>query len=154
MKQILIFSLAILWGINSTAQTNFDWLLGSWKMPTNKGCIIESWKKQNDSLYIGFSGFVKGKDTIPEETVELKKVNEDWFYIPTTANQNDGKPVSFKVIFARTKEFICENLAHDFPQRINYRLFKKNLLASIEGKVDGVFKKVNYDYVPSIASKK
>lgn len=146
MKYILIALVFVSTSAQSQLKKNFDWLLGNWKMSTNKGGIIESWKKQNDSLYIGFSGFVKDRDTIPEEKVELKKINNDWFYIPTTLNQNNGNPVAFKIIFHKNKEFICENSEHDFPQRINYRLFGKNLLASIEGKTNGIFKKVNYDY--------
>ncbi len=148
MKYTLIALLLISVTVNAQSKNNFDWLLGNWKISTDKGFIIESWKKQNDSLYIGFSGFVKGKDTIPEENVELKKIGNDWFYIPTVSKQNDAKPILFKLIFDKGKEFICENIEHDFPQRINYRLFEKNLLASIEGKVKGAFKKVNYDYKP------
>ena len=151
MKKIcilfIICFLMIISTTNAQVKNNFDWLIGNWKMSSSKGLIIEIWKKQNDSLYTGFSGFVKGKDTIPEEKVELKKVGADWFYIPTTLNQNEGNPVAFKIIFNKDKEFICENPIHDFPQRINYRLFNKNILASIEGKVKGVFKKRNYDYV-------
>lgn len=148
-KILLLLSINILlmfFKTDAQEKVNFDWLLGYWKVNTSKGSIIENWKKQNDSLYIGFSGFVKNKDTIPEEKVELKKINSDWFYIPTTLNQNNGNPVSFKIIFHKNKEFICENPTHDFPQRINYRRFNKNLFASIEGKVKGIFKKVNYDY--------
>jgi hypothetical protein len=144
MKKILLFILLI--SIKANCQTNFNWLLGSWKMNTAKGCIIETWKKQNDTLYIGFSGFVVAKDTLPEESIELKKIGLNWFFIPTTLNQNEGKPIAFKIIFNKNKEFICENVEHDFPQRINYRWYNKNLLASIEGKINGIFKKKNFDY--------
>lgn len=150
MKKILSLLLCcillMVFKVNAQEKTNFDWLLGNWKVSKGKGFIVESWKKQNDSLYIGFSGFVKDKDTIPEERVELKRIDANWFYIPTTLNQNDGNPIPFKIIFNKNKEFVCENLTHDFPQRINYRLFEKNLFASIEGKVKNMFKKVNYDY--------
>lgn len=132
--------------LKAQVRNNFDWLIGNWKTTKNKITIIESWKKENDSLYVGFSGYIKNKDTIPEETIELKKIGSDWNFIPTTANQNNGKPVSFRVILIQDKEFICENLQHDFPQRISYRLFGKNLFASIEGNINGVFKKSNFDY--------
>ena len=152
MKKIFILSIIcfmiMIPRTNAQLKNNFDWLLGTWKINNSKNLIIETWKKQNDSLYIGFSGFVKAKDTIPEETVELKKVGMDWFYIPTTLNQNNGNPVLFKLIINKDKEFICENTEHDFPQRINYRLVgTATLFASIEGKMKGKYKKINYDYV-------
>lgn len=132
--------------IKAQRKNNFDWLLGNWKTNKKNVTIIEYWKKKNDSLYIGFSGYIKNRDTIPEETIELKKQGTNWFYIPTTANQNNGNPVAFRLILIQDREFICENLQHDFPQRISYRLFGKNLFASIEGNISGVFKKSNFDY--------
>ena len=147
MKFILIAFLFITVSAKTQTKNNFDWLLGNWKVNTGKGFIIEKWEKQNDSFYVGVSGFVKNKDTTIEETVALKKIKKEWFYIPSVAKQNNNKPISFKLIFNNEGEFICENIKHDFPQRINYRLFNNNLLASIEGRVKGIFKKVNYDYV-------
>ena len=147
MKYILIAIFFVSTTAKTQTKNNFDWLLGNWKVSSGKGFIIEKWAKQNDSLYIGVSGFVNNKDTIIEETVALKKINNEWFYIPTVAKQNGNKPVSFKLILINVGEFICENIQHDFPQRINYRLFNNNLLASIEGRVKGTFKKVNYDYI-------
>lgn len=132
--------------LNAQVKNNFDWLIGNWKTSKKNIVIVESWRKENDSLYIGFSGFIKNNDTIPEETIELKRVGLDWTFIPTTVNQNAGNPISFRLILIQKEEFICENIQHDFPQRINYRLFKKNLLASIEGRINGVFKKSNFDY--------
>ena len=96
-KYYFIISLFVFNNLYAQQSKGFDWLVGNWKISNNRGFIIETWKKQNDSLYIGSSGFVKGKDTIPEENVELKKVVEDWFYISTVANQNNNKPVSFKI---------------------------------------------------------
>ena len=152
MKKIfllfIICFIIIVFKTNAQFNNNFNWLVGTWKINNSKGFIIETWKKQNDSLYIGYSGFIKGKDTIPEEMVELKKLGADWFYIPTTLNQNNGNAIPFKLIFSKDKEFICENPAHDFPQRINYRLVKTaTLFASIEGKSKGMYKKINYDYI-------
>lgn len=147
MNFFLIALLFVSVSAKTQTKNNFDWLLGNWKMSSSKGLIIERWEKQNDSLYNGFSALVKQKDTIPEESIELKRVGNDWFFIPTTLHQNEGNPIVFKLIFNKNKEFICENIEHYFPQRINYRLFAKNLLASIEGKVNNEFKKTNYNYI-------
>jgi hypothetical protein len=54
--------------------------------------------------------------------------------------------VKFKVIFLKATEFICENPAHDFPQRIAYRRIKQQLFASTEGKKNGRYNKQNFDF--------
>lgn len=125
----------------------FSWLTGTWKINTGKGTMLEQWHVQNDSTLSGKSAFIKnGTDTIPQETVELTYRNGNWYYIPTVSDQNNGEAVKFKIIFFRGTEFICENPAHDFPQRIAYRRIKNQLFASIEGKKNGKYGKQNYDF--------
>lgn len=119
------------------AQKNnpFAWLKGTWRVAFGDNEIVETWKIVNDSTLQGKSYFVQNKkDSTLEETVELVKKNNRWFYIPTTANQNNGNPILFKIIFHKQNEFIAVNPKHDYPQRIVYRLVNQNLYASIEGK--------------------
>jgi hypothetical protein len=123
------------------------WILGVWKIATANGTIVESWRQLNDSTLQGKSVFVKSKgDTIPQESIELAYRNGDWYYIPTVQGQNNNQPVSFKIIFLKGAEFISENAAHDFPQRIAYRRIKQQLFASIEGKRNGKYSKQNFDF--------
>lgn len=133
---------------SSQNNQNFDWLIGSWKVNRAKETNVEIWEKLNDSLYSSKSFVVTIKDTTLFETVELKKNNGSWYYIVTASNQNDNKPVSFKLAFIGNKEFICLNLNHDFPTRIAYRLAGKKLFASIEGQLNDNLKKINFDYLP------
>ena len=131
-------------------QINFNWLVGTWKYNTGRGQIIETWKKLNDSVYLGKSVFANEKDTALQENVEIiRSVSSDtiWYYIPTVKNQNDNQPVRFKIIFQRGFEFICENPAHDFPQRISYRRYLPRYLhASIEGNRKGKYAKQNFNF--------
>jgi hypothetical protein len=133
--------------VKSQHSNAFKWLSGTWKISTAGGLIVEQWKIINDSTLRGKSVFVKnGRDTVPQETVELAYRNGDWYYTPTVQAQNNNEPVKFKVIFLRPSEFICENPAHDFPQRITYRRVKHQLFASIEGKKNGRYNKQNFDF--------
>jgi len=123
-------------------------MAGTWKINTGSGSIVEQWHIANDSTLSGKSSFVKnGTDTIPQETIELAFRNGDWYYIPTVKNQNNSQPVSFKVILLKGSEFISENPAHDFPQRIAYRRIKNQLFASIEGRRNGKYSKQNFDFI-------
>lgn len=149
MQKIVFLLLMVMTGLSVSAQQtkNVQWMLGTWKINTPQGSIVEIWQPKNDSTLQGRSMFVKNNtDTVPQESIELAYRNGDWYYIPTVVNQNAGKPVSFKVIFMRGTEFISENPEHDFPQRIAYRRIKQSMFASIEGKRNGKFGKQNFDY--------
>lgn len=146
-KFFLLFLAA---SITSSAQKidQMKWMVGTWKINAGANIIVEEWKVNNDSTIAGKSYFIKnGTDTIPQETIELAFRNGDWYYIPTVKNQNNAQPVPFKVIFLRGMEFISENPAHDFPQRIAYRRIKNQLFASIEGKRNGKYSKQNFDFL-------
>lgn len=150
MKKIAgLFIVFILSLTSAHAQKNnsFAWLEGNWTINTGKGTILESWKIKDDSTLSGYSYFIKdGKDTLPQETIELSFRNGTWSYTPTVSGQNKNQPVPFKIVFQRGTEFIAENPEHDFPQRIAYRCIRDQLFASIEGKKNGKFGKQNFDF--------
>ncbi len=147
----LFFLLVLIMSVHFTfAQKSeaMKWITGTWKINAGSGMIIEQWQIANDSTLTGKSFFVKSStDTTPQETIELSFRTGDWYYIPAVKNQNNARPVSFKIIFLKGTEFISENPAHDFPQRIAYRRIKNLLFASIEGKRNGKYAKQNFDFV-------
>lgn len=146
-KLIPVIFVLMVFNVNAQKSEQMKWLAGSWKINTGNGIIQEDWKIQDDSTLIGRSIFIKnGKDTIPQESIELSFRNGDWYYSPTVASQNNGQAIPFKVIFIKGTEFISENPEHDFPQRISYRRIKTQLFASIEGRKNAKFAKMNFDY--------
>ncbi len=152
MKRIVycLSVILLLIGSKSSGQKTdaLKWMAGTWTINTGNGSIVEQWKISNDSTLTGKSVFIKnGKDTIPQESVELAYRNGDWYYIPTVVSQNNSEPVRFKLILVKGTEFISENPTHDFPQRIAYRRIKEQLFASIEGRKNGRYGKQNFDFV-------
>jgi len=150
MKRTVYFTTLLLFSgftVRSQHSEAFKWLTGTWKISTGNNLIIEQWKVTNDSTLTGNASLIKnGRDTIPQETIELAYRNGDWYYIPTVSDQNNNKPVKFKIVFLKAAEFIGENPVHDFPQRIAYRRVKQQLFASIEGKKNGLYNKQNFDF--------
>jgi fructose-specific component phosphotransferase system IIB-like protein len=149
-KQFLYLIISVAFTFTSAAQKSeqMKWMTGTWKMNAGSSVIAVQWQIANDSILTGKSYFIKdGKDTIPQETIEMANRNGDWYYIPTVKNQNNAQPVYFKVIFLEAIEFISENPAHDFPQRIAYRRIKNQLFASIEGRQNGKYGKQNFDFL-------
>jgi hypothetical protein len=138
--------LMFMYGVGQQAQ-NPNWLIGTWTIKTGKGTIVEEWKVLNDSTLTGKTVFVKSeKDSVLQETLEFTFRNGSWHYTSKVVGQNTNLPVSFKVIYLGKEEFISENPAHDFPQRISYRKIKNLLFASIEGNSKGKYVKRNFDY--------
>lgn len=127
-----------------------DWLLGEWKLTLkNNKTLMESWTKAGDSLFVGESKMVAADGSVtPQETIRMQLKADGWYYQPTAFGQNENQEVGFKVIFISGLEFIAENPAHDFPQRIQYRRIGEKLYASIEGKNGDKYGKINFDYVP------
>lgn len=120
---------------------------GTWQMRTPKGIIGETWKngKANELNSEGYK--IAGKDTIKLEKVQLVKKEDGIYYISTVKDQNDAKPVPFKLISSANNEFVFSNPAHDFPQRIVYHIVTADSLhAWIDGQYNGKFIKRDFYY--------
>ncbi len=116
-----------------------EWLLGKWATDWKGGWLQESWERLNDSTYIGTSIFIKGTDTMSPETIRLEQHGNALFYMPIVRNQNDGKPITFKLTLIKVHELTFENPAHDFPQKIRYKQITANSMeAEISGAVKGI----------------
>lgn len=111
-----------------------DWLLGNWENKSDDGDLLENWKKVNDSLYEGESYFIKGKDTLHFEKIQMKQKGEALFYITTIKGQNNDKPVTFIQNDTIEKQLVFENPKHDFPQKIAYsKITKDSIIIQISG---------------------
>ena len=155
MKLIIIFLFALTcFSMPATAQSEksqdfnlLKQLTGKWRMQTNKGTLYEEWMQVNDSLLKGKSFRVNNGDTVLLESVELKLSNNNIYYIPVTAHQNNQQPVIFTLIKTENKQYVFENKSHDFPQRVIYELPEGGKLhALIEGDINGEFKRSEYHY--------
>jgi hypothetical protein len=114
------------------------WLIGTWENRTSDGSIYETWEIVNDSVYAGKSYAANDMDTMVFETVQLRQKQENLYYIPSVANQNNSQPVSFKSTSVTENILVFENPEHDFPQKITYtRVNKDSLVAEISGELNG-----------------
>lgn len=151
MKQFLlpVFVMISFLGIGQGAAENFKKLTaieGDWSMATKRGTIYESWQLKDDVLQ-GRSFKVNGGDTVLLERVTILVRGNDVLYIPLVEGQNNGEPVSFKLVSTQNDVFIFDNPEHDFPQRVIYQLPKNDALhAWIEGLDKGVYRKSNFIY--------
>ncbi|TRX20711.1 hypothetical protein FNW25_13475 [Flavobacterium franklandianum] len=105
-----------------------DWLLGKWENKSTDGNLLENWTKLNDSVYDGQSYFIKGKDTLHNEHIQLVQKGEELFYISNIKGQNNDKPVTFIKKDTIAKQLIFENPKNNYPKKISYNPFSNDVL--------------------------
>ncbi len=110
------------------------WMAGTWKAATKNGTIYESWEIVEPKGLSGKSYSINDKDTVIFETIKLVEEENTLFFIPTVMDQNEQKPVRFKLKSFKGRELTFENKKHDYPQIITYRMIDSDsLVAEISG---------------------
>jgi hypothetical protein len=114
-----------------------DWLIGKWENKSKEGNLLETWTKVHDSLFVGKSYFIKEKDTLHFEEIELKQKGDNLLYISTIRGENNDKPIVFNQNTEIEKQLVFENSKNDYPRKIAYKPFAKGyLIIEISGVQD------------------
>ncbi|MES2318664.1 MAG: DUF6265 family protein [Pseudomonadota bacterium] len=119
------------------------WLQGCWAATGAEAGSVEHWSSAAGGTMMGMSRTVKGGKTVEYEFVQIREVEPG---VLAYIAQPSGQPqATFKLLRQSDTEFVFENLAHDFPQRVIYRREgEKALRARIEGMRKGVLKGVDF----------
>jgi uncharacterized protein YciI len=123
-------------------QSNFpDFLAGTWKIE-NKD-VYEHWDRLNESSMKGFSYIVKDGKMSISEYLEISQIDDEISYTATVLNQNEGKPINFKLT-KTDSTFTFDNPDHDFPKKIVYqKLNNEEVLVQVsDGKQKGFAYKI------------
>ncbi len=116
---------------------NVDFLIGTWKVEGKE--TYETWNKKGDRL-VGESYKKRGDQKYITETLEIKEENGKFIYIATVKNQNDGKGIPFTLQEVKDNLYSFENVSHDFPKKIQYKILSKtSLQVSVLGEGDKGF---------------
>ena len=103
-----------------------NWLIGKWERNSSEGNLIEIWKSKNDSTYNGESYFIKGKDSLHFEHIQLKQTGDNLVYVSNIRDQNNDQPITFKQNKEIKKQLVFENPTNDYPQKIEYSKISKD----------------------------
>lgn len=115
-----------------------SWLEGEWVSEADNVMFTEKWTRLNDSLMEGKGMATSGNDTLFAERLEIRRVADTIYYIPTVSNQNEGKAVWFRFTAIDSAGFLAENPGHDFPKTIQYRLKgQDSIYATLKGIENG-----------------
>ena len=137
MKKISLILLLLLTilsckkGEKTNLLNEIDWLIGTWENNSDKGNLLEIWKKENDSVYSGQSFYIKAKDTLHFESIQLKQICDSLLYSSSVKGQDNDLALDFRLTSKTQNQFVFENPKNDYPKKIVYKLISKDSLVAI-----------------------
>ena len=123
---------------SQTSISKFNNLEGTWKVE-NKS-TYESWEKTNTSSFKGSSYKLVNGEKKVTETLSIEENNDKVIYKATVPSQNQGQTIPFILNTKNENLLSFENLKHDFPKKIQYKVITKDkLLVNVLGEDDKGF---------------
>ncbi|MDX2151174.1 MAG: DUF6265 family protein [Bryobacteraceae bacterium] len=121
---------------------SMTWLAGCWEGGNEKRQIGEVWMRPAGGTMFGAGRTVAGGKTVSSEFLRIDEKDGVLVY---TALVGAQKPTPFKAVKTGPGEIVFENLEHDFPQRVVYKLEEGGKLAArIEGTMNGKLRQIDY----------
>lgn len=121
---------------------DLGWLAGCWASGGGRE-ISEQWMRPAGRMMLGMSRTVAGGETVEFEFIQIRETEGGG--ISFIAKPSGQESAAFRLVKSGRREAVFENLDHDFPQRIIYRLGDDGtLLARIEGLSKGRERAVDY----------
>jgi hypothetical protein len=120
-----------------------DWLAGCWAAngPTRQSA--EHWMAPAGGTMLGMSRTLSQGKTAEYEFMMIRQDADGSIHFVARPSGQAG--ASFKLSGGGPREAVFENLDHDFPQRVIYRLAEDGTLAArIEGTVNGKQRAVDF----------
>jgi hypothetical protein len=123
---------------------NLSWLQGCWvpATATAEAGSVETWTSAAGGTMFGMSRTIKGGRTHEFEFVQIREVEPG--KLAYIAQPSGRPPTTFPLLRSTDTEYVFENAAHDFPQRVIYKRDGANLTARIEGTMKGKLRGIDF----------
>ena len=123
------------------------WMAGCWRATTSRFVVDEQWMAPAGDVLLGMSRTMRrtgGRDSVvTHEFMRIFARGDSVFFRAHPAGQAGGE---FQAVRIDDGEVEFANPAHDFPQRIRYRIAGDSLHASIEGVHRGAVRTVPFPF--------
>lgn len=144
MIPALLF-LAIFWGgVQERLIDRAAFMQGCWERRSGARLVEEQWLKPRAGTMLGMSRTVRGDTLVEYEFIRIYQRGQQLVYAAQPSGQ---APAEFTSTSIADDVISFSNPAHEFPQRIIYRLRGDSLLARIEGVRNGQERGVDFNYV-------
>jgi Domain of unknown function (DUF6265) len=125
-----------------------NWMSGCWVRIDGEAGSGEHWMLPAGGSMLGMSRTVRDGKTVAFEFLRIAEDNDG--SIVLTALPSGQQMASFAMLRQSGNEVVFENLQHDFPQRVIYRLTpERMLIGRIEGTINGDARSVDFPMKPA-----
>ena len=119
-----------------------SWMAGCWRQESSARTVEEMWMAPRGDGVLGMSRTVAKGRIVDHEFLQIRVQDGGLVYVAKPSGQPEA---TFTATSVGPREVIFENLAHDFPQRVIYRLQPDgNLAARIEGTEKGQARGIDF----------
>jgi hypothetical protein len=119
------------------------WMAGCWSQSGREPGSVEQWMAPAGGLMLGMARTVKNGRVAEFEFMQLRAGADG--QLSFIAQPQGKPPTEFKLLRHADAEAAFENPAHDFPQRVIYRLAAPDrLVARIEGTLNGKARGIDF----------
>ena len=113
---------------------SLDWMSGTWVQETPQEKVSESWLGPSNGMMVAANLTARANGRRSYEFLRIAETPEGFSYY---ASPGGKAPVEFKLKESGERRVVFENAAHDFPQRVLYWREGEQLVARIEGTIQG-----------------
>lgn len=127
-----------------TKLADFAGMSGCWERrdDAKKLLISEQWMAVEGTSIIGMGRTVRNGKTTDWEFMRIEE-RADGIYFVAKPRANPTE-TDFKLVRSANGEYVFENAAHDFPQRVIYKPAGDKIAARIEGTIQGKSKAIDF----------
>ena len=119
------------------------WLAGCWSRTDAEAGSGEQWTAPAGGTMLGVSRTVRDGRTVEYEFVVIRAAADRTLVYH--AHPSGQSPKEFRLLHQADREVVFENAAHDFPQRVGYRLENDGALTAwIEGSRGGALNRIPF----------
>ncbi|MBU1368647.1 MAG: hypothetical protein KJ578_05500 [Bacteroidetes bacterium] len=124
---LLVFGLAFSSCTPTKTTDDIYQLAGDWKSTTGP-LFYESWKISADSSLAGIGFSINDADTLVIEKMRIERWGDSLVFSAVADKQNAGEAIAFGLAKTETNGWVFENLLHDYPNRIIYRILNDSIM--------------------------
>jgi hypothetical protein len=117
------------------AIADLSWLAGCWRQEASGRTVDEVWMAPAGDAIFGMSRTVAKDRAVAHEFMQIRTAADGLVFVARPSGQPEA---TFRLVKSGACELVFENPAHDFPQRVMYRLPSLDaLVGRIEGTEQG-----------------